>query len=146
MPLAIDIEVIDFSKRRLGQNVVQSPDRDVSVRIQNHFFDQTGMQGTGLPGDVTDRRVDIHITGPQQIEERDLVRVHINAHPSPAFLVQEKSIGAVDRVKSPRVDVNTVLNVEEFVEPSSQPNILPKLAEGEPKISNLLARKLRRIP
>jgi hypothetical protein len=31
--------------------------------------------------------------------------------------VQEKSIRAVDRVKSPHVDVNTVLNVEEFVEP-----------------------------
>lgn len=102
------------------------------------------MQGTRLPRDVIRRRVDIHVIGPQRFEKRDFVSIHINVHPSPAFLVQEKSVGVVDRVKGPHIDVDTVLDMEEFFKPSSQSNILSKLTEGEPKISYLLARKLRR--
>src|SRR5712664_2427078 len=100
------------------------------------------MQGTRFTGDITHRRMDIHVTWPQRFEKSGFVRIHINVHPSPALLVQEKSVGAVDRVKSTHIDVDAVLNLEEFIEPSSQPNILSKLTEGEPKISNLLAGEL----
>jgi hypothetical protein len=47
-------------------------------------------------------------------------------------------------VKGPHIDVDAVLDFEEIVKPFSQPDILSKLTEGEPKISYLLARKLRR--
>src|SRR6185437_2738289 len=104
------------------------------------------MQGTRLPRDVIRRRVDIHVTGPQRFEKPDFFGIHINAHPPPAFLVQEKSVGEVDRMKGPHVDVDALLDLEEFVKPSCQPNILAKLTEGELKIPYLLAGKDRRIP
>jgi hypothetical protein len=49
-------------------------------------------------------------------------------------------------MKGPHIDIDTVVDFEELVEPSSQPDILSKLTEGESKISNLLPGKSGRIP
>lgn len=70
------------------------------------------------------RRVDTDVTGPQRVEKRDLVRIHINVHSSPASLLEVKGVGMMDRVKGPYIDKDAALDLKRFIEPPCQPRYI----------------------